>query len=62
MESETVKKPPAGIKTPQEHHAQRVRDILNALRRYILAELVPPVEWVDELRTLTRLIGPKERD
>lgn len=46
---EKDKKPPLGIEPRYIHEKRRIEEIFAAMRRYTLAQMVIPIEWIEEL-------------
>ena len=42
-------KPPVGLKPKRIHDSERLKDLIDAIKRYTDAELPIPKEWVEEL-------------
>ena len=47
-----MKKPPLGLKPKTIHDQQRAIEILEAMKRYVLADKAIPNEWIGELGNL----------
>lgn len=49
---EKDKKPPLGLEPRDVHEEYRIMDIFAAMKRYSMAEMVIPLEWIEELDDL----------
>ena len=53
--STTVTKPPLGLRPRHIVELQRMREIAQAIERYVDAGFYPPGAWLDELKDLNRI-------
>lgn len=51
---ENSKTPPIGLTPRWLHNEKRIDEIIGAIKRYSEADIVPPIDWINELDELVK--------